>query len=85
MTIYTILINSYLAKDAVKSTSGLADVLVLPLGVVSMAGLHPDVMGVRKKLQMTTYTIFINSYLAKDAVKSTSGLADVLVPPPWCS
>ena len=48
MTIYTILINSYLAKDAVKSTSGIADVLVLPLGVVSMAGLHTDVRGFGK-------------------------------------
>ena len=48
ITSYAILINSYLAKDAVKSTSGLADVLVLPLGVVSMAGLHPDVRGFGK-------------------------------------
>ena len=38
MTTYTILINSYLAKDAVKSTSGLADVELLPLGVVSLDG-----------------------------------------------
>ena len=79
MTPYTILINSCFAKVAVKSNCGLADVKVLPHIVVSLAGLHADVRGVRKKLQMTSYTILINSYLAKDAVKSTSGLADVEV------
>ena len=82
MTSYTILINSYLAKYAVKSTSGLADVEVLTLGGASLAQLHPDgCQGVTKKLQITSYTILINCYFAKDAVKSTSGLADILVLP----
>ena len=38
----TIPSNTYLPKVAVKSSHGLPDVKVLPLGIVSLAGLHPD-------------------------------------------
>ena len=34
--------NTYLPKVAVKLSHGLPDVEVLPLGVVILAGLHPD-------------------------------------------
>ena len=42
--------NTYLAKVAVKSTPGLADVEVLPLAVPGQVGLHPDGRGCPKKV-----------------------------------
>ena len=56
MTPSTIPNNTYLVKVAVELSHGLPDVKVLPLGVVSLAGLHPDVRrGVWSKFQMTQY------------------------------
>ena len=42
--------------------------------------LHPDVQGVRKKIQMTNLTMPNNFSLMKYAEKSVPGLADVGVP-----
>ena len=42
--------------------------------------LHPDVRGVRKKFQMTNFTMPNNICAMKYALKSVSGLADVGVP-----
>ena len=74
--------NTYLPKVAVKSSHGRPDVEVLPLGVVSLYGLHPDGrMGLEKKLQMTPCTIPNNTHLPKVALKSGHGLPDVEVLP----
>ena len=43
MTPCTLPDQSYLTKTAVKSTSGLAPIEVLHLGMASLAGLQPDV------------------------------------------
>ena len=42
--------------------------------------LHPHVWGVRKKFQMTNFTMSNNMYSMKYALKSVPGLADVGVP-----
>ena len=42
MTPNTIPNNTNLPNVAIKSSPGLPDVKFLPLGVVSLAGLHPD-------------------------------------------
>ena len=47
------------------------------MGMGMAKELQPDVWKVRKKLQMTTYTILKNTYLAKVAVKSAPGVPDV--------
>ena len=42
--------------------------------------LHPDVLGVRKKFQMTNFTMTNNISSMKYTLKSVPGLADVGVP-----
>ena len=49
ITLSTIPNNTYLPKVTVKLSHGLPDVEVLPLGVVSLAGLHPDCRRVAEK------------------------------------
>ena len=74
--------NTSKPKVAVKSSHGLPNIEVLPLGVVSLYGLHPDGrMGLEKKLQMTPCTIPNNTHLPKVALKSGHGLPDVEVLP----
>ena len=51
-----------------------------PMGMGMVPELHPDVQGVRKKFQMTNFTIPNNISFMKYALKSVPGLADVGVP-----
>ena len=51
-----------------------------PMGMGMAPELHPDVWGGQKELQMTNFTMPINSCFMKCALKSVPGLADVGVP-----
>ena len=47
------------------------------MGMGMVPELHPDVQGVRKKFQMTNFTMPNNISSMKFALKSVPGLADV--------
>ena len=63
-------------KYAQKSVPGLADVGA-PMGMGMVPELQPDVLGVRKKFQMTNLTMPNNISSLEYALKSVPGLADV--------
>ena len=48
-----------------------------PMGIGMVPELQPDVQGVRKKFQMTNFTMPKNIFFMKYAVKLVPGLADV--------